>query len=323
MPTLMILNLLVGATSIVLPGGPPVGMDCLAYDSANHRVWVPAGNTGNVDVVETGSGKLTAVGGFPTAPSARPGRPNMGPSSATVGDGVIWVGNRANNQICAIDARSLEKRACVQLASMPDCLAYVAPTHELWVTTPRDQTLTIVDVGGKTPGTPVSIKMTGAPEGYAVDGPRGLFFTNLEDKDQTLAIDIKTRKVSATWAPGCGTEGPRGLAVDPTRGLLFVACTDGAVALDLAHEGKIVGRLKTGGGVDNIAYDPGRKTLLLAAGKDAKLTFVRVADSGALTLVQATDTAAGARTVVVDDTGTAYVADSPGGRLLVIKPGAP
>jgi DNA-binding beta-propeller fold protein YncE len=315
----IVFHILLGATSIVLPGGAPVGMDYLAYDAANQRVWVPAGNTGNVDVVEAGGGKVTAVGGFPTAPSPRPGRPNMGPSSATVGDGVVWIGNRANNQVCAIDAHTLEKRACVQLASMPDCLAHVAATHELWVTTPRDQTLTIVDVGAKAPAQPVSIKMAGSPEGCAVDATRGLFFTNLEDKDKTLAIDVKARKVTATWSPGCGAEGPRGLAVDPVRGLLFVACTEGAVTLDLGHHGREVGRLKTGGGVDNIDYDPVRKLLYLASGKDATLTLARVAEGGALSSVTTATTATGARTVVVDGSGTAYVADSPGGRLIVIK----
>jgi hypothetical protein len=39
-----VLSLLVAA-SIALPGGPPVGMDYLAYDAVNGRVWVPAATT--------------------------------------------------------------------------------------------------------------------------------------------------------------------------------------------------------------------------------------------------------------------------------------
>ena len=149
------------AASISLPGGPPVGMDYLAYDPASGRIWVPAGNTGNVDVIDLGTGKVTPLGGFPTTPSHRPGRPNMGPSSATVGDGVVWVGNRGDNRLCSFDSRTLEKRSCVQLSSMPDGLAYIAGTHELWATTPRDHTITIVDVKGKSPGAPVAIKFDG------------------------------------------------------------------------------------------------------------------------------------------------------------------
>src|SRR5437899_3053225 len=116
------------AAFIALPGGPPVGMDYLAYDAAHQRVWVPAGNTGNIDVVDTATGKVTAISGLPTAPSTRPGRPRMGPSSASVGDGVVWVGNRADDQICGYDAATLQKKSCVKLPSMPDGVQWVGAT---------------------------------------------------------------------------------------------------------------------------------------------------------------------------------------------------
>ena len=306
-----------------LPGGPPVGMDYLAYDAASGRIWVPAGNTGNVDVIDVATGKVTTVGGFATKPSPRPGRPSMGPSSVTVAGGVVWIGNRGDDRLCAFDARTLKKGACIGLASMPDGLAWVAPTHELWATTPRDDTLTIIGVSAGKPGAPAVVKLDGAPEGYAVDAARGIFYTNLEDKDRTLAIDVKTRKVTATFAPGCGAEGPRGLALDPARRLLFVACTSGAVALDLAHDGKVVGRLTTGGGVDNIDYHPGRQLLYVASPKDGTLTIARVGAAGALTAVATAPTAKGARNAVVDARGTAYVPDSPDGKLIVVAPPAP
>src|SRR5262252_8653718 len=254
------LGALLGAAAITLPGGAPVGMDYLAYDPTNGRVWVPAGNTGNVDVVDVATGKVTPLGGFATKPSSRPGRPNMGPSSATVGDGVVWVGNRGDDKVCAFDRRTLQRGPCAALASMPDGLAWVASARELWVTTPRASTLTILAVrDGKPDAAAATIALDGSPEGYAVDNERGTFYTNLEDKDRTLALEVKTRKVTATFTPGCGPAGPRGLALDAARRLLFVACTDGAVALDLAHGGKVVGRVATGGGVDNIDYHAGKR----------------------------------------------------------------
>ncbi len=313
---------ILGTTTIALPGGPPVGMDYLAVDAANRRVWVPAGNTGNVDVVDIATGKVIAIGGFPTAPSPRPGRPNMGPSSVTVGDGAVWVGNRADDRLCAFDPRTLERRACIQLAAMPDGIAWVAPTHELWATTPRDRTITIVDPTAGKPS-PAALKLDGDPEGYAVDAARGVFYTNLEDKDRTVAIDVRARKVVATFAPGCGKEGPRGLALDPARRLLFVACTDGAVALDLAHQGRVTGRLKTAAGVDNIDYFAPRGLLYVAAGGDGTLTVAHAAKDGALQAIATAPTATRARNAVVDGSGTAYVADSIGGRLIVVKPPAP
>jgi DNA-binding beta-propeller fold protein YncE len=317
------LSVAILAAAIALPGGPPVGMDYLAYDATNGRVWVPAGNTGNVDVVDVATGKVTTLGGFATKPSPRPGRPNMGPSSATVGDGTVWVGNRGDDRVCGFDARSLQRGPCVGLASMPDGLAWVAPTRELWATTPRNHTLTVLAVkGGRSTSveTAATIPLEGSPEGYAVDAPRGIFYTNLEDKDLTLALDVKTRKVTATFAPGCGAEGPRGLALDGARRLLFVACTTGAVTLDLAHGAKVVGRITTGGGVDNIDYHPGKHLLYVASAKDGTLTFVRVGAAGELAAAATAPTAKGARNPVVDARGVAYVADAAAGRLIVVEP---
>ena len=311
---LPILVTVLGSTFITLPGGPPVAMDYLAYDTANHRVWVPAGNTGKVDVVDTATGKVTSISGFATIPAPRPGRPAMGPSSASVGQGGVWVGNRGDDSVCSFDGKTLAKGACVKVPAMPDGVQYVAATHELWVTTPETQSLTILGASGKTPA--VTIPVGGAPEGYALDG--GVFYTNLEDKNRTLAIAVKGRKIVSNWASGCGDDGPRGLAVDGPRHLLLVACADGAVAHDLAHDGKVLGRIVTGKGVDNIDYLPARKLLFVASREDGKLTIARVSDAGAIDVVATAATATGARNAVVDEAGTAYVADTAGGRLVVV-----
>lgn len=307
------------AAAITLPGTPPIAMDYLAYDAENERVWVPAGNSGNVDVIDVPSGKLTTISGFKTAaprPSGGHGPMMQGPSSVTISEKAAWVGNRGDNKVCAFDRKTLAKGECVQLESMPDGLQWVASTGELWITTPRDQTLTIVDSKKQI----ATIKLDGDPEGYALDGKAGVFYTNLEDKDQTLAVDVKTRKVTPVGSPGCGKEGPRGLVLDGSRKLLLVACTDGAVAIDLAHGNKLVGRVITGGGVDNLDYDPARKLLLVAARKAGTLTFVKVADSGALSVAAKVPTVVGARNPVVDKRGTVYLPDSPEGKLLVVEP---
>jgi DNA-binding beta-propeller fold protein YncE len=318
MPTPLLTALL--ATAISLPGGPPVGMDYLTYDRVANRVWVPAGNTGNVDVVDVATGKVTPIGGLATAPPRRPGRPRMGPSSATVGEGLVWIGNRGDNQLHGYDAKTLAAKGLVQLPSMPDGLAYVGATHEIWVTTPRDKTLILTKVGGKIPGPLTTIQLAGSPEGYAVDEQRGIFYTNLEDKDRTLAIDVKTHEIVGDWPAGCGAEGPRGLALDSNHRWLFVACTNGAGVLDLDHGGKPLGRITTDGGVDNLDYDARRRLLFVASGQGAALIIARVDDGGVLRKVSSIPTAKGARNPVLDARGTAYVEDSGNGRLLIVEP---
>jgi DNA-binding beta-propeller fold protein YncE len=310
--------------AIALPGAPAgaVTMDYLAYDRARHRVWVPAGNTGSVDVVDTESGKLTRIEGFPTAEVERGGtRRTVGPSSATVANDFVFVGNRADSSVCAINAASLEKAGCLTLAAMPDGLAYVAATSEVWVTTPRIRSITIL--GATSSGTLTlqgTLPLDGAPEGYAVDDARGIFYTNLEDRDRTLAIDIRRRQVTQTWQPACGEDGPKGLALDPQLDHLFVACGDHVVLLDVGHHGEPLSRIDTGAGVDNIDYVPKRRELYAAAAKAATLTVARLDERGTLATLMVAPTATGARNAVATDEGTAYLTDSRNGRLLVVAP---
>jgi DNA-binding beta-propeller fold protein YncE len=308
--------------ALPLPGAPPEGvfMDLIVCDHATGRVWVAAGNTGSVDVIEPGGSEIKRVVGFPTAVVEREGKKRtVGPSSAAVGDGVAYAGNRADSTVCAIDAKTLVRGACVTLESSPDGLAYVAATKELWVTTPHDKSITILDAS-----TPATLKakgkiaFEGEPEGYAVDEKRGVFYTNLEDKDRTLAVDVRTRKITATWRPQCGEEGPRGLIVDAPSNFVVVACTDHLVVLDAGHDGKLLSRLDTGAGVDNLDYLDARHEVYAAAGKAAKLTVARLEASGALTTLSVTATAPGARNAVVDANGNAYVIDSKGGRILMV-----
>jgi hypothetical protein len=303
--------------AIALPGATgAVALDYLAYDPAHDRVWIPAGGTGRVDVIDAKTEQITAIEGFATKEVQRRGRKMLqGPSSATVGDGVVYVGNRADTSVCAVDAASLAKGECATLDSSPDGLAYVAATKELWVTTPRDKSIRVFDVS--TPAHLVAkdkIAFEGEPEGFAVDNARGVFYTNLEDKDQTLAIDIKTHAIAQTWAPKCGEDGPKGLALDGSR--LVVVCPDHVESLDAS--GNIVGTLIVGKGLDAIDLLPSRHLVAAAAGGAAHISFATLDPDGQLSQVASIPTAKGARNAVLSASGTAFVAVGPSGSILVV-----
>jgi DNA-binding beta-propeller fold protein YncE len=307
-----------GSSSIVLPGGPPVGMDYLAFDAASGLLFVPASNTGKLDVIDTKTGGVKAVDGWPTA---RQGERIAGITAAGVGGGYVYVGNRADSSVCAVEIASLTRRGCVVLPSMPDGVFYVGATHEVWVTTPRDNSLQIL--GLRDPATPVAagaIKLDGQPEGYGVDERRGVVFTNLEDKDRTLVIDAHSRKVTSSWRPECGEKGPRGIAVDPEQMHVFVACAAEGLR-EFNSEGKILARLATGAGVDNIDWFASARLVYVASAQEGKLTIAKAAADGALSVVSTTKTVEGARSVLVDKAGKAYLPDSKGGRLIVVRPG--
>jgi DNA-binding beta-propeller fold protein YncE len=306
---LMILLAISAATPVKLPEPAPVVMDYLAGDG--DRVWVPAGNTGKVFVLEKGAFK--SIDGFAT----KKGRNDrlMGPSSVTVGEGAVYVGNRGDSRIWAIDPKTLEKKGSVEMPSTPDGTFYVAPTKEIWVTTPRDNAIQIVDASSMKIVAKIAVD---GPEGYAVDAARGVVYTNQEEKDRTLAIDAKSRKIVSDWDAGCGKEGPRGLAVDEARGVLFVACAVSGVNVLDAKTGARKGHLDVGEGVDNIDYLPAKRLLYVTAGRSEKLTIAKLADDGSLAPVTTAQVGKGCRVVVATRDGTAVAADSAGGQLWTV-----
>jgi DNA-binding beta-propeller fold protein YncE len=311
--------------SIALPGAGTDGvlMDYIAYDRSQRRVWVPAGNTGRVDVVDAATGHVAAIAGFATAQVERRGMTRtVGPSSATVGEGVVYVGNRADSSLCAIDAVHLTIQTCITLDSAPDGLAYVAATREVWATMPRDRSIAIVAAANGTLQRTATIRLDGQPEGFAVDNGRGCFYTNFEDGNRTVGIDLHTRQVTSNWPAGCGADGPRGLALDRDSNLLLVACTDRVRVLDTGHAGTALGQIIVGDGLDNIDYLAPRHELYAAAARAATLTIARLDARGELTLVASVPTAAGARNAVVTDDGSAFVTDSAEGKLLAVGPAA-
>ena len=158
-------------------------------------------------VVDTGNGSVREISGFATNEVELGGRKRrQGPSGVSVGDGVVYIGDRADSSVCAIDEKTLARKTCGHIDSTPDGVVYVAPTKEVWVTAPRDKSVRILD--SQTLTQKEKLTFEGQPEGYAVDAKRGRLYMNYEDKDLTTAIDLKTRKTVAKWPSSCGEGWP-------------------------------------------------------------------------------------------------------------------
>jgi DNA-binding beta-propeller fold protein YncE len=301
----------------LLPSAPGrIGMDYLGYEPGTNQVWAPGANTGRAFVVDANSEAVRTVEGFPTR--EQNGRV-LGPTSVTFGPGRAFIGNRADNSVCEVDLQTLKRGACATLPDMPDGLAYVASTREVWATTPRSKSLVALSTD-KGLTTTARIPLDGEPEGYAVDASAGRFYTNLEDKNETLAIDVRSRTVSGRWPTGCNADGPRGLALDSRSGVLVVACTDRLVSFVLAPKPQPRGALLTGEGVDNIDLAPTSGTVFAAAGKAQLLTRGRLAQDGTLSLTGQAHISQGVRVVVVTASGKAFAADGAQGALWVTSP---
>jgi DNA-binding beta-propeller fold protein YncE len=317
---------------IPLPGSSGVvRLDYFAYDRSTGQLWVPASNTASVDVIDENSDAVSQVTGFKTGEVELRGRKvPLGPTAVSVGDGVVYVGNRGNSSLCIIDAQTLKREECFEVApasagpaSAPDAVVYVAATKELWVTTgappigvpSADKTIQVFDASDpRHLKRKTKILLDGSAEGYAVDNQRGLFYTNLEETGNTIAIDVRSHKVIATWNPR--SPELQGLALDSVRNFLFVACGDHVVSIDAGHGGKVLDSITTGPGLDNIDYSPDRKLLYAAASQAASLTIAEVDDQGKFHLKATVPTVKGARGVVAAKGETAYLIDPAEGRIL-------
>ena len=313
---------------INLPGATgTIALDYFAYDRATGKLWVPASNTGSVDVIDQATDAISQVTGFATGEIERRGRKiKVGPTSASVGDGVIYIGNRGEATLCVVDAKSLARLECVPVSTdqtvTPDGVVYVAVARELWVTlrpkvgdSAAAKSLEIFDASDPHHLKPKTrIPLDSLAEGYAVDNQRGVFYTNVEEAGKTIAIDVRSHKVVARWNPG--SSDLQGLALDNARRFLLVACDDHVVSLDAGHDGKITDSITTGAGLDNIDYSTDAKLLYAAASQAATLTVAEVDDYGKFHLKATVPTVKGARGVIAGKGETAYLIDPVQGRIL-------
>lgn len=317
---------------INLPGASgTIALDYFAYDRVAGKLWVPASNTGSVDVIDEKTDAVSQVTGFHTGEVELRGRKiTLGPTAVAIGDGVVYIGNRGDSTLCIIDTKSLERGECLQVApasagreAAPDGVVYVAATRELWITTgapplgieSADKSLQVFDASDpRHLKRKTKIPLEGSAEGYAVDNTRGIFYTNIEETGATVAIDVRTHNVVRNW--NAGSKELQGLALDSTRGFLFVACGDHVVSLDAGHGGKVTDSIQIGAGLDNIDYSADRKLLYAAASQTATLTIAEVGDDGKFRLRATVPTVKGVRGVVAGSGETAYMIDPIEGCML-------
>src|SRR2546428_12383426 len=98
-------------TPISLPGASGVvALDYFAYDRSTGKLWVPASNTGNVDVIDEKTDAVSQITGFQTGEIERRGKKiTVGPTAASIGNGVVYIGNRGNATLCVIDVKTFTR----------------------------------------------------------------------------------------------------------------------------------------------------------------------------------------------------------------------
>lgn len=309
---------------ISLPGANGViVLDHLAYDRARGKLWVPASNTGNVDVIEESTDATSQISGFNTGEVELEGQKvRLGPTAVSIGDGVVYIGNRGDSTLSIIDSQTLERGQSLQMTpalletgGAPHGVVYVAMTRELWVTTGPGKSIEVFDASEpRHLKWKLRIPLDGSTEGFAVDNERGQFYTNIDDMGKTLAIDVRSHKIVSKW--DVGSRDLQGLALDTKRGFLFVACEDHVVSLDIRRGGKVIDSVTSGAGLDDIDFSVEQKVLYAAAAVTATLTVAEVSNDGKFHVKALVPTAKGARGVIAARGKTVYLIDPAEGRIL-------
>jgi hypothetical protein len=276
----------ISPTPLALPGGEGgIGFDDMGFAPSIHKVLVPAGRSGNLDLIDPDTKQVTAIGGFSSRTSFGGGH-GQGVTSADEGRGLLFATDRDAKKLNVIDAKAGSVVATAPLASGPDYVRYVSTTGEVWVTQPgaaRIETFALPQNGAPKPAHIDFISVPGDPESLVIDNKRGRAYTHLWT-DTTVAIDLKSRKVSARWKNGC--KGSRGVAMDDARGFLFVGCDEGKLSVLDLKTGAQLGSASSGSGVDIIAYNPRLAHAYLPGEESATMAIIGISAKGAATVLE-------------------------------------
>jgi len=293
------------------------------------KLLVPAGRTGDLDLVDPQSNEVTTISGFSASTGFMLGKHRVGSTSADYGGSKIFAIDNETKTVRGVDLTTKMITSSTMLTAAPDYVRWVEATRELWVTMPQNPGVTVptpeIEVlTVPASGVPVhSLNITfpaSGPEALSIDGTRHRAYTNNGTGGHTYAIDLMTHAVVETWQNGCA-----GLTVDleldEARGFLMVMCAAGRLAvLDVAHAGAQLGEITmVGMGVDVSAYNSTLHHAYLAGQDSADLSIIAISAAGKPTLLGKVPTAKGSQMVEADEFGNAWVGDPGAGRLLKVR----
>src|ERR1019366_9691794 len=109
-----------------LPGGESgIGFDDMGFAPSIHKVLVPAGRSGNLDLIDPDTKQVTPIGGFSSRASFGGGH-GQGVTSADEGRGLLFATDRDAKKLNVIDPKAGSVVATAPLASGPDYVRYVS-----------------------------------------------------------------------------------------------------------------------------------------------------------------------------------------------------
>jgi DNA-binding beta-propeller fold protein YncE len=241
---------------VSLPFTSPISFDDFSYDSILGRVLIPAGETGQVALIDPKNMNYQLISGF--SEQVDSSDPIVGATSVAVVGEFLFGLDQHTKTIKIIDLSTNIVVGSTSLQAAADYIRYISAAGELWVTEKDLQQIEIFSLS--TENTPTlqstgTISIPNGPEGLVIDDSRGLAFTNRPKQSLTDVIQVMTHRVIGQWGNGCSSG--KGMAVDKIEGYLFVACSEGKlVVMDINNDGYQLTSQNYGGELDFVAFNP-------------------------------------------------------------------
>ena len=262
------------------------GWDYLSVDSAAKRLYVSHATK----AVVIDLSKDAVAGEIPDTPGIH--------GAIAVPGNRIFTSNGRGNNASIVDAKTLQLISKVETGANPDGIIYEPKQKAVWTFNGRSSSATVIDAAsGKVTAT---IPLGGKPEAAVSDGAAGRVYVNLEDKNTVAVVDLAKHEVVANWpiAPG---EEASGLAIDLKTHRLFIGASNKLMLMMDSTNGKIVGQVPIGPGVDSTWFNPQTGYAFSSCG-DGTTTIAHEDSPDKLTVVQVLKTGPGARTMALDTT---------------------
>jgi DNA-binding beta-propeller fold protein YncE len=259
--------------------------DYVTVDTVRNRLFI-ARQT-RIMVVDPASGKL--LGEIPGLDGAHGVALDYG-----TGHGFATSGR--DGSVTMFDLGTLKVLGKTPAADDADAILYDPVSKDVFTFNGDAHSATVIDpASGKAEG---NIDLGGKPE-FGVTAGDGKLYVNIEDRAEIAEIDAAAHRVRRRWPLGPCTE-PTGLAIDRVHHRLFSGCHNGLMAISDATNGKVIGTVPIGQGVDGNGFDPATG-LAFASNGEGTLTVVHEDTPSTFRVVSNVPTHRGARTMALDE----------------------
>jgi DNA-binding beta-propeller fold protein YncE len=280
--------------------GRSAGYDDLRYSPQLGKVLAVPGGTAKLYMIDPDSMALTMAG--------VPGGAESVDANATT----IYVLDRSNDAILAIDATTLMTTQTQGTTGNPDYVRYSPTSNEVWVTLPGRNRIEILDAPTLAPV--ANVDVPGAPEGLTFDST-GLAYTQAGGR--MIQINVEQRMVTGEWDTGCGAS--HGFPqVDEGYGLAIAGCSSNGGIGVTTTTGEMRAGFEAGGDSAILAHDGTKHHLFVRGDPGATLDILAVCSDGGTSVLGSVELSMNGHGATVDDRGHAWVADAIGGAVFRI-----